>query len=240
MPVRTLGNSIDIVREELFLFSTELKFRDGDAADGRNAEVPVASVSITRLINRAQTKLILLTGYTQDLQTITVSSGVREYTMPLGILDVSSAYLGVQRFRKTSVPSLDSRYPSWRANSNAMPKEFYINGSEKIGFDRAFDAASITAQGSTLNLLATKDAADLANKSDTFTFLPTLYNDLPALMAAIEAAMIDAGNPQAQKRRETLEGMVGDMVKGLSALMAARFTADQGASPSPKYEERAQ
>jgi hypothetical protein len=240
MPQRTLGDSITIVREELFLFSTELKFRDGDAADSRNAETPVASVSITRLINRAQTKLIRATGYTQAAKTITVSAGPREFTLPLTILDVSSVWLGVQRFRKTSIPALDTRYPTWRTNAAGTPKEFYVSGSEAIGFDRPFDAATITAQGTTLNFLATNDAADLANKTDTFTFLPTLYNDLPALMAVIEAAIIDAGNPQAQRRKEALEPMVNEMTKELAALMAARFTSDQGATPTPKYEERAQ
>lgn len=190
------GNVIDMVREQVMTFkSTDLVFRDGDSGDARNAETPVVSVSIARLVNNAQAIMAARYKYAVLNTTIATAIGTREYALPTGILEIISVWQGnLPRLRKSTITSLDDEFPKWRATTNGQAYRYYLNGTVTIGLD--VPPVSV----GTLNLNYVAAPADLAARTDAIQYLPLPYHPMMGYLAAILASEIDTGNERAVGR----------------------------------------
>lgn len=221
----TLASLITDVREELVSFSTDLNFRDGNSTDPRNAESPVASISITNQINKAQDEILRLTGYNQTSVNLALTAGTRTYALPTTILDVLEVRISGYSIRKTTLGEITRREPLWRSvTTQGRPNRFLINGFTQIEFDIPPNAASVSA-GCTL--YAVTNVAALSVNSDTPTALAAPYHWLISCRAALICAEMDASNPSAQARAKGLQERYAQGMGELTAFLSARGTVDK-------------
>lgn len=227
MPSADLSELILATREEILTFSTDLAFRDGNSTDPRNGEVPVASVSITRQINKAISDILIASRFNLSLETLAIVSGTKEYSIPTSWLDVLSVYYTTgNRLMKTNVTDLDEREPKWRSTANGTAKRFYLNGTSKIGFDPTPNSSF------SMNCLVVKDFTPLSVSTDVLPFYPTVFSYLISTRAAWHCAKLDSANPVAQIRAGVLDDNYKLGIKELQDFIAVRMAADADAPRS--------
>lgn len=219
-----LSELLIATREEIVAFSTDLIFRDGDSADSRNSESPVASVSITRQINKAILDILIATKFNIVIDT-TVSSVIsqQEYAVPVGWIELLSLSFGSRRLLKTNVVDLDARLPNWRSATAGTPLKFYANGSTKFGvYPAPSSAAAFSA-------LVVKEITALSVLTDTLASFPAIYNYLIVTRAAWHCAKLDAANPNASARAEILDNYYKENLAALKAYISDRMGIDNDA-----------
>lgn len=208
MPLYTLEEMIQGVRENILTFSTDLQFRDGHSTDPRNSEDPLASISITRMLNEACDFIASMTGYTGDTTNIAITSGVREYALSSTIGTIVSIYAG-HRLLQTTIGILNERHYNWRGSSDIDMRFWYIVGARSIGFHGK------PSYNGTADIIHIAPPNVLSALSDTPTRLPSIYGSLPVLVASRNCALADAESEVAAKRAVALTDRVNEGLEEL-------------------------
>ncbi len=202
----TLTQLLALTRTELLSFagagvSVDYLYRDGYTGDPRNAEVPVASVSLTERINQANNGLAILTGYKVGPTVLVLVAGTRSYAVSQNIIEIISVELPGYSVRRVNLEDQNRRYPRWRASANGRPNKYILSGLNTLDFDPAPDAAAVTAGCSIIGTLA---PTALAATTDTPADLPLAYHYLLGVGGAMLSASVDTANPSMVARYQAL------------------------------------
>lgn len=231
MPLYNLGDSIQAIRENIYTFKTDLVFRDGNSIDPRNSEDPIASISITRLLNVAFDRLALATGYTAGNVSLNVTAGTAEYDFPA----TTGVVLSIDYLRASTYGVIKARHP---ANKNSdVAYYYYVLGTNKIGFYPA------PTQNGTKQVFHIASPNLLSVLSDTPSKLPSIYGDIPIQLASLYCASLDAENPTARARAvflaEEVKGAIESMRVAIGVMADSnRDTPIDGPLPTVWMNER--
>jgi hypothetical protein len=154
--------------------------------------------------------------------TLSLASGVGEYAMPSGVLDVYRVRIGTARTKldATNAEALDRDYNGWEGAANGTPSLYYTEGNLFGVYPKPTAAAATTAYvRGLLNVSAP------ANATGVPSWCPYAFHDTISKAAAIDiAGGFEAGKDFMDSRLEVLYREYLSEVSELKGLMEHRST----------------
>jgi len=220
---QTLEQLIAATREELLAFGSRVPVRDGNSTDPGNT-TPV-TISITRQLNKSLRELAQITKFYQKRNTIAISTGVREYAIPSGWLDIISIRHNGIRLRRTNESLLEQQTPDWEQipNSDEIYR-YFIRGTIEVCLVEAPSAVAVALGNPKVTYVG--NPTEMALLTDFPDGLPDIYHEQLPIGAAKRICRIDRGNPKAEERYPELKVEWDNTLTSLTTFMHQRMTDD--------------
>lgn len=216
MPLLSLQEMIKRFRQNYGAWTSyDKSFRDGHSTDPLNAASPLATRSITDLLNEAGEHISVTFRPYVEITVFNTAAGVRNYSVPADTISTLSLSVGLngQRLKRTTLARIDSTYPRWREAAQGTPSRYFMQGNSWLTLYPTPSAVQALA------LHRVRRVAVVSALADVMTGLPEAYAMMPVHLAVINAAGFDSGNPTAAARGAAAEKAYNALASSLSEEM---------------------